>query len=495
MSSKMYRKNVLRKELFIDNDFIEEMREIKKTFHNPEKCVNNPVIPVDKSWEYGAAFVDTGLVFYDEKEEIFKAWYQGGRCLGKGDHSTMCYATSADGVHWKKPILNLIEFEGSKQNNILLFEDIMMHDPAVILDLKDPNPERHYKAIWWGGKAGNNKSRDDAILGHCVAFSHDGIHWKPYPDNPVWCSDAEIVNLLNVEHRDGKYVAYCSVDGYGMRVVGRTESEDFIHWDLPPKLIFKSDENDPPATEMSSLSAVEYYGNYIGLLYVIRRYPIPTREYWSEIVEEGRKLKTFAPAIAMNTGRAGRWTIHSELVFSRDGIDWQRINREPFITLGDEGSWDECLSLSGRLFVFNDKMMFYYTGQGREENLPGEKPKPIKDCPTATGLATMRVDGFVSLHAEDQEGILVTKIFEFKGRGMVINATVRDKGYIKMEVLDANGQLIPGYTQKECKPLINDNLYHIMSWNGKTDIRNLDKKYIKLRIFLKKSDLFSVSFI
>ena len=30
----------------------------------------------------------------------------------------LCYATSKDGMHWEKPVLGLVDYKGSKQNNI-----------------------------------------------------------------------------------------------------------------------------------------------------------------------------------------------------------------------------------------------------------------------------------------------------------------------------------------------------------------------------------------
>lgn len=492
MSIQYNKRNVLKKELFIDNDFVEEIKGIKRMFHNPEKCAGNPVIPYDKPWEHKAAFVDTGLVLYDKEEKIFRAWYQGGKCLGKDDHSTMCYATSKDGIHWKKPSLGIIEFEGSKENNILLYEDIMMHDPSVIFDPEDTDVEKRYKVIWWGGRKGKN-SREPDILGHCVAFSGDGIHWQPHPDNPVWVGDAEIANLFGLEHKEGKFIAFCSMDGYGMRVIGRTESNDFVNWQSP-RLFLKSDDQDPPGTELTGLSAVDYYGSYIGMLYVIRRYPVPTRERWNQIIDWGVRNHTFHPSIAMNTGRAGKWTIHTELIFSRDGNTWQHINRKPFVPFGSEGSWDECLSLIARPLIVDNQIMFYYTGQGREENLPDERSKPTKDWPTVTGLATIRLDGFVSLDTGEQEGSVVTKPFKWDGTNIAVNADA-NSGYIKAEVCTRAGKPISGYTQEESRALTEDNLCQNLSWKNRADMSELKGREIKLRLLLWKCSLFSITWL
>ena len=66
----------------------------------------------------------------------------------------MCYAESADGVHWTKPELGLVEFNGSKKNNICLIEGepfslTRVNDfLSVLHDPDDPDPARRYKAAY-----------------------------------------------------------------------------------------------------------------------------------------------------------------------------------------------------------------------------------------------------------------------------------------------------------------------------------------------------------
>ena len=87
---------IIHKAIFIDDRFIEEKSGLNRHFHRPQKCPENPVLHADKPWEGDAAFVDTGLVIYDEQEKLFKAWYQGGACYGPEDGSNMSHATSTD---------------------------------------------------------------------------------------------------------------------------------------------------------------------------------------------------------------------------------------------------------------------------------------------------------------------------------------------------------------------------------------------------------------
>ncbi len=90
----------MRKELFIDDRFIAEMNGLTRRFQQAEPHAGNPVIHADRPWERDAAFVDTGIVIFDEGEGLLRAWYQGGACYGPDDKSCMCYALSEDGVRW-----------------------------------------------------------------------------------------------------------------------------------------------------------------------------------------------------------------------------------------------------------------------------------------------------------------------------------------------------------------------------------------------------------
>ena len=364
------------KHLFIDDRFVAEASGLTRRFHQARKCDRNPIIRADRPWEKDAAFIDSAMVVYDETAGRFLAWYQGGACYGPDDGSNMCYATSPDGIDWHKPSLGVVEFEGSTDNNIVLAATCMMHDPAPIIDPADPDPKRRYKAVWWGGR--RDASQEGGwLLGHCVGFSADGIRWQEHPDNPVWVGDAEVAVPFGLERTAGRLVMYSSADGYGMRVTARSESDDFVRWDLPPAPVFEPDDDDPPGTEAAGLAATDYEGTHIGMLWVARNLPEPGREEWRRIIDRNRRQGFFGPPIEMNNVRCRE--MHTELVASRDGVRWDRIHREPLIPLGPEGSWDETLLLAARPLVHGDEIYLYYTGYGRATPTPGaSRPERIR---------------------------------------------------------------------------------------------------------------------
>ncbi len=480
----------MRKELFIDDRFIAEMDALTRRFHQAEPHTDNPVIHADRPWERDAAFVDTGLVIFDEDEGLFRAWYQGGNCYGPDDRSCMCYAVSENGVLWEKPNLGLIEFEGSTDNNIALLADCMMHDPAVIIDHRDQDPARRYKATWWGGRRDSSQP-DGWLLGHCVGFSPDGVEWMEHPDNPVWPSDAEVGTPFDLSRSDGKLVMYSSADGHGIRVVGRTESDDFVQWDLPPDLVFGYDEEDEPGTEFGGLAAVDYHGTHIGMLWVIRNRPGFSRAEWKEIVDRNIRQGFLGPPIQMNA--AACRTIHTELVVSSDGKSWQRVDRDSlFIDLGAEATWDECHSLAGRPFVHDDRIWIYYTGCGRNSPTPGAtEPEQIGEWSIDTGLATLRLDGFASLHAAG-EGEVLTQPFELQDSKLTVNADAAG-GEVRMALLDASGETLPGFGLVEAQAICGDHLRAPTVWQGESDLSGLRGQTVQLRICLKNADLYSIS--
>ena len=80
----------------------------------------------------------------------------------------LLYAESRDGLHWVKPSLGLVEFQGSTANNIQLLNT---HGMGVFKDTNPSEPpKRRYKAFGMTGKHEN--------VGGGIFSSEDGIHWS-----------------------------------------------------------------------------------------------------------------------------------------------------------------------------------------------------------------------------------------------------------------------------------------------------------------------------
>ena len=141
--------------LLLDSRIIDGIDNAELTIGVVEKDRNNPLFKEDKPWE--PRFDNPySSVIYDEEEKTYKCWYSiftksgpRGDFPGEGLASDkrawvnwregargfgLCYATSKDGIHWEKPELGLIDFGGSKQNNIVIE---YTHGVAVMKDLHE----------------------------------------------------------------------------------------------------------------------------------------------------------------------------------------------------------------------------------------------------------------------------------------------------------------------------------------------------------------------
>lgn len=105
-------------------------------------------------------------------------WYLGMGGRDPDRHFRICLATSEDGITWKKPDLGVVEYGGSRHNNLVDLDQgrfsvagcIVFHDP------NDPDPGRRFKMLFTGTKYPG--------LHFGVAYSSDGIRWKESPRNP-----------------------------------------------------------------------------------------------------------------------------------------------------------------------------------------------------------------------------------------------------------------------------------------------------------------------
>ena len=121
--------------LFLDDRLIENYNNAKLVVGTVQKNDANPLFVEDKPWEkrYDNLY---GNIIYNEDEDLYQCWYSPfivdysakGMTLAERKNPYeppsnremgICYAYSNDGINWKKPELDLVEFEGTKSNNII----------------------------------------------------------------------------------------------------------------------------------------------------------------------------------------------------------------------------------------------------------------------------------------------------------------------------------------------------------------------------------------
>jgi hypothetical protein len=486
------------KQLFVDDYLIESMTDTMPVMNPARKVENNPVLQPEMPWEGND--VRPRHIFFDEQDRVFKMLYQAKSCSGRqGDGEVIvvghndppinCLALSEDGVHWERPVLGQVEFQGSKRNNIIPMTALEPEKgilprtgaPAAIQDLHETDPTRRFKALGW--------TKDtNAPMQAYLYYSPDGFNWTPYEGNPIFDTSPRIgrwgpaelmgwdpirqtyaIHIENSHHRRGPA---------GKRLIGRAESPDMIEWS-DPETILVPDEDDPPDTEFYAMPTIAYEGIYVAMPWVFR---------------------------TTNT------THHPELAFSRDGVHYRRDYRSPFITRGHPLEFDGASIYSRVPIVHGDRILTFYNGTNWRSP---EQLLALGDRATAAvGLAVTPLDGFVSLDgtkglagtttplrprvAEFSE--VVTRSFSFSGSRLHLNVQTALQQWgagppeLRVELLEPNHAYIAGHEFKDADPITASGLDAVASWCGRSDLSGLEGRAIKLRFYFKNCKLYSFQF-
>ena len=457
--------------LFLDMHHITRIEGLYRRMHQPQRHPENPILRGENPWESVASLY--GTVLYDPQDSLFKMWYLTGPYVdgmvevrqrqALGNITLLAYATSTDGVHWEKPILNQVDFAGSTANNLIDVGRTNCEGMAVLYDKNETDPVRRYKGFYWehGGIDKFIQHEGRTIWGHgegdgmWMSFSPDGVHWTNYENNPVISLGSDTTQSLVWDPKIQKYVVFGRF-GAGGRKTARAESSDGIHFS-EPKLVLECDEIDEGGTQIYGMPINIYEGIYIGMIWIYRE------------------------------GVDG--TIDTSLATSRDGINWQRVlDRQTFLTLGEKGSWEDgMVRISQNFIIHNDQLYFYYGGVNGPHT--GRKFKQVeRKHKSMLGLATLRRDGFVSLDAGETEGYMLTKPLTLDGKDLYLNVDA-SRGYVVVAVTDDMGTPLEDYTSER---IIGDELQTTVNFSR--PLEAIKGREVRLRFQLKDVSLYSYWF-
>jgi hypothetical protein len=107
---------------------------------------------------------------------------------------------------------------------------------------------------------------------------------------------------------------------------------------------------------------------------------------------------------------------------------------------------------------------------------------------------TLRLDGFASIHAPIAGGELVTPPLIFKGSQLSMNFASSAFGSLRVEIQDADGKPIPGFTLADSIELYGDTVARNAIWKDNPDLGALAGKPVRLRFVMKDADLYSIKF-
>ncbi|NPV07060.1 MAG: hypothetical protein HPY83_03730 [Anaerolineae bacterium] len=454
--------DLARTQLFADDTLIEETYRLGRTVHQPEKY-SQPVMVPDRPWE-GLGLFLWGTAMRDSDGGRFRMWYQTLSPLSQpGGDRFVCYAESSDGVNWEKPSLGLVEFDGSRANNIVVSPGRALDSPSVVYDPEDEDGGRRYKMIYRAATSG--------AVGLYAAFSADGVRWTSL-EEPVAPGHGDRTNAMFTRDMNGRFVVLTRkpnmMADYNTRCVYRIESEDFVHWS-PPELVMKPDLADGPNMQFYSMTGFVYGDQYLGVLE--RMHTVP------DVLDE-------------------------ELTVSRDGRTWQRVDRaQTFLSREKEweGNWVHVAS--NPPIEHRGRLWWFYCGRHYRHGAP------VPHRESRIGLATSRVDGFVSIEAGPEEGRLLTRPLLWPGGDLEINADTRTspvdyfrtyRGTVRVAVLDEARRTLDGYGLEESVPFVGDTEsrdgrmdYHRPQWTSGRSLRELEGRRVRLAFYLRDARLYS----
>ena len=483
-----------RRELFVDDYLIESMRDLALVLQQPVR--REVVMDYDRRWEgntclYHSIFRDGDryrmyyrATHFDEDQPPPTTAYQNRRA------PLVCYAESTDGIRWTRPILGLVEVNGSTENNVVwpptdqLMVDGSINGSSSFMAFKDANPDCPAQERYKGVAQMHPKDPDGKRRGGLSLFvSPDGIHWSVKQHRVITDGEFDALNQIFWDRYRGRYVTfyrdgarglpgggYRAGDGY--RAIATAFSSDALTWPEGRLLEY----GGAPKEQLYDPAIVAYHRAphlFVGfpLRYLPHRGASGSTHKWSEV---------------------------SDVLFmtSRDGLQWKRwleafLRPGPQIGRPEHYRWGgHCNNMTAGAAVEtksdvpgapNELSIYsiegYYSGKSSQLR-----------------RYTLRLDGFVALHATAAGGEMVTRPLQFEGGRLSLNFSTSAAGSVQVELQDAQGQPLEGFALADCPEIYGDEIDRVVEWKGGNNVSEWAGTPVRLRFVMKDADLYAIQF-
>jgi hypothetical protein len=513
-----------RKQLFTDYKFIQSAEGVSLAM-NPPVRTGAILIEPDAPWEKNLSIGSYSSVVKENGR--VRIWYE---VLGRNhepkanpDFMGVAYAESTDGVHFRKPVLGLVEFEGSRQNNLVLPADPKLMSIAGGSVMIDENPQcppaeryKSWQKIYPKKGAG--------IKGpHRVWVSPDGLHWKLSERLVTGLRAADTQSTWFWDPRIRRYVGFTrewiQFPGEGhFRAASYNESDDMHTWEKM-QIALEPDEADSAAAirPLIDPAKMTVYRERI-----LPAAPAATQSSPRERANEndpnadqvpppGSAVDIYGPGVVPYTEAEGvhmslmsmfhHWnettgpdTADVRLGVSRDARHFQRPGaRKPFLGLGPSDAFDsKWIWALPRPIRMGDELWIYYFGSSKDHS--GRPAPAATQHSHGISRAVMRLDGFVAADFDYSGGSILTPPLRFQGSRLEFNLDTGAGGVGRVEILDERGGPIDGFRLQDADALNGNSVRTPASWRGKTDVSSLAGRVVRLHLKMRSARLYAFQF-
>jgi hypothetical protein len=441
---------------------------------------HNPLVEPALPWDAGGVLAH-GTVLHDPIDGLWKAWQLSIPLPeGKPDKQDsgwwtprLTHLESKDGVRWERPKLKFVPWKDHAETNLVL--DGYSSYASVNIDPNRNDAPYEMFAFRYPGRLGEPgvipglplpSGKDKHPYGLYRYRSRDGRDWKPV-EGPLELGTSDSCFIYRLA--DNSYAAYHKIgipafpggltpfdvgDGEVRLIMHRT-SKDGSHWSSPPALLMAPDWRDPADTQFMELCPLAVPGGYVATLTVFHNLT---------------------------------QTIDLQWAASRDGVNWWRPERRPALANAPLGDYGGGMIWPMRHPVVDGAQLHVYYGgteglHGDLYNTRASGPRVLRargeilsrQSFTYGGdygafcRATWRADRLWALcgaHGGYTEGAATTRPSNLAGKQLVVNATTRPAGTLRVELLDKGGNALPGFAATDCEPVEGSHHALVIRWKG-----------------------------
>lgn len=488
-----------RRELFIDKKMIDLMDGTFMKLHEPVPC--DAAIKLDKPWDGCDNFADCVIELDGKYLMYYRAMKLNMGVDAEFDH---CVAFSEDGIIWTKPILqpegtNFVTCQDECPSGVVFKEFCT----AFVDRRPGVSKSERVKAFCSVPCSGERHTvnNDPGGAKKLVFFaSEDGLHFHLLNPQPEFRS--ELFNAFDGgvsmfwSEEEQQYVFYyrysqcfrrSTNDSPHMiwRNVARATSKDFYTWVTDERMLH---------SEMQEQIYVNNTEPYFRAPHIYLGAAARFMEWSNSMSGEKAKKIPFGMGDEVEL-QENIWEYFTRdcsdgiLLTTRPGSNvYDNTFMETFIRGGlESGDWTSRTNYPLRgIIPYDDTTMFMYVNR-----------RYLQPEWHVQRLA-LRIDGFASVSAPYKGGTITTKPFTFEGNELEINYRTGAAGYIRVELLDEEGNVYPDFQGRLCEKIVGNEIKRIVRW--RTDIREeclleyYAGKTVRLRFYMKDADLFSFKF-